>query len=95
MRLEKQIEEAVCAFAREQGVLVRKYTSPSCQGVPDRIFWVPGGKPLVIEFKRPKGIMSPIQHREIVAMRKLGYRVLVIDNVEAGIDAIRRVLPKA
>ena len=61
-------------------------------GWPDRIFWVPGGKPLIIEFKTPDGVLSPKQIYHIERLKKDGYNVEVCDNaIDALYAAIRAV----
>ena len=39
--LEKDIEKAVCDYAKSKGVLTYKFSSPNHVGVPDRIFFAP------------------------------------------------------
>ena len=41
--LEKQIEERVGTYAKEQGFLVYKFTSPQRAAVPDRLYINPRG----------------------------------------------------
>jgi len=41
------------ARQRSKGWVVSKLTDPT--GIMDHVFWVPGGKPWLVEFKDPKG----------------------------------------
>ncbi len=38
-------------WARTRGIVVAKLTQ--VDGIPDRIFFVPGGSPVIVEFKAP------------------------------------------
>ena len=48
-RRESALEARCVKYARAFGVVVAKMTE--CVGIPDRIFFVPGGRPLIVEFK--------------------------------------------
>ena len=86
--LEKQIEEKVNTYAKEQGYLVYKFTSPQRVAVPDRLYINPRGKVFFVEFKREGQRPTPAQDREHERLREQGVRVFVIDNVQAGKDMI-------
>lgn len=93
--IEKKIEASVCIYAKSRGVMVTKFTSPGYRGMPDRIFWVPGGKPLLVEFKRLGGSLSALQGYVKLKLESLGYEVKIIDNVQAGKSAIDTALEAA
>jgi hypothetical protein len=82
--LEKQIEEKVCTYAKENGFLVYKFTSPARAAVPDRMFVVPQKGIFFVEFKRGGQKPTPPQEREHKRLRDAGVTVYVIDNVEDG-----------
>lgn len=82
--LEKDIEKAVCAYAKKLGCLVYKFVSPGQRGVPDRMIILPFGTVVFIEFKTPQGKLSPIQEREIAKLREKGIRTHVVNNAETG-----------
>ena len=92
-RSEKASVENPCVdWARKQGIKVLKVNPLWAAGWQDRIFFVPGGRPLIIEFKRPGGGTSPLQeqrHKELLA---LGYDHHVIDQKEDGLALIRERL---
>lgn len=80
---EAKIEEAVCAFAESLGWTVRKYVTPGHKGAPDRILRR-SGTVFWIEFKGPHGVLSALQDREIERIRRDGFKVFVIDNIDEG-----------
>ena len=82
--LEKQIEEKVGTYAKEQGFLVYKFTSPQRAAVPDRLYITPQGKVFFVEFKREGMKPTPAQQREHGRLREQGVMVFVIDKVTAG-----------
>lgn len=82
--LEAKIEEAVKNYAKERGMLVYKFTSPSRAAVPDRLFILPGGKVFFIEFKRTGEKPTPAQDREHARLRAQGSVVYVVDDIEQG-----------
>lgn len=90
--LEKQIEAAVNAYAREQGILVYKFTSPQRAAVPDRLFIAPRGKVFFCEFKRTGLKPTPAQEREHMRLRGHGVSVWVIDNIADGREMVDRMV---
>lgn len=82
--LEKQIEERVGTYAKEQGFLVYKFTSPQRSAVPDRLYITPRGKVFFVEFKREGMKPTPAQQREHERLREQGVMVFVIDDVDKG-----------
>ena len=82
--LEKDIEAAVCKYARDQGYLAYKFTSPQRAAVPDRLLITPGGRVFLIEFKAPGKKPTPAQEREHERLRHQNVFVWVVDNVEHG-----------
>ena len=91
--LESKIERDTWTRARDwMGVTSSKLVTPGETGWPDRIFWLPVGKPLLIEFKRPGETPRPKQDHIHANLRELGYPVLVCDNVLDALHAIRNAL---
>lgn len=73
-RKESALERRAVKWARARGVQVGKLTE--CVGLPDRIFFVPGGKPLVPEFKAPGGggdKDDPAQQWHVAKLKEQGY----------------------
>jgi hypothetical protein len=87
--LEKDIEKPVVKFARTLGLMVTKMRLLGEAGFPDDVIWLPGGVPLLLEFKRPGEKTDPIQDHIIGRLRRLGYRVEVVDNVMKGKEIIK------
>ena len=82
--LERDIEAAVCKYARDKGVLALKFTSPARAAVPDRLFIAPDGGMWFCEFKAAGKKPTPAQEREHDRLRKQKVVVFVIDNVPDG-----------
>ena len=61
---EAELERKVVAWAKANGVLTYKFSSPSQRGVPDRIFIGKGGV-LFLELKAPGKEPTALQLREI------------------------------
>lgn len=89
--LEKVIEAKVCAFAKANGILHYKFTSPARRNVPDRLFMMPGAQ-FFIEFKRLGCKPTPAQEVEHKAIRAAGGTVHVIDNVASGLVLIQQYI---
>jgi hypothetical protein len=92
---ESKIEQKVVKEAKKLGVIGLKLTSPGNTGVPDRLFLIPGGGPLFIEFKKPGGVLSAKQTYWISALGTLDYKVEVHDNVEQALQAITKAVEAA
>ena len=90
---ETKIELQACDLIYGNlGVESLKLNVKANTGYPDRVFWVPGGKPLFIEFKTPDGELSEKQKYHIDRLRKDGYNVEVCDNaIDAFHAAIKAV----
>lgn len=82
--LEKQIEAAVCDYAKTKNVLAYKFTSPARAAVPDRLFINSTGVVWFCEFKRQGAKPTAAQYREHERLRGHEVSVFVIDNVVAG-----------
>lgn len=82
--LEKDLEEKLKKYVRAKGGLCLKWVSPGYTGVPDRICFLPGGRIVFVELKRPgrKDGVSARQKRVKQLLEKLGQRVLVIRSEE-------------
>ena len=94
--LEKRIETNTCErVLHELGVASAKLATPGRRGIPDRIFWLPGGIPLMIEFKRPGEEPRPLQSHIHALLKQLGYLVEVHDNEDEAFESVRRTLEAA
>jgi hypothetical protein len=101
MNPETRIElDAVDLIWQWLGIVGIKLKAAGNNGYPDRLFWIPGGKPLLIEFKQPGEVPEPLQQQRIDELQQLGYEVQVHDNAldafEAAINFVGAArLPKA
>lgn len=87
--LEKDIENAVCKYARDRyGMKAEKFTSPGRRAVPDRLFTVPcrrqGGFMFLIEFKAPGKKPTEKQVRDHLERQRMGCKVFVVDDIDRG-----------
>jgi len=78
---EKTIEQKFVMEVKHIGGLALKFTSPGFDGVPDRIVLLPGGKMAFVEVKAPGEKPRPLQLARHRLLRRLGFRVYVLDEV--------------
>ena len=78
---EAQLEKWAKGEAKKRGVLTYKFRSPQKRGVPDQILFY-DGEAMLVEFKSPsgKGVLSPLQQKEIAKFRGAGFMVCVVDS---------------
>lgn len=76
---ESHIEKAVCVWAKNDGWLIFKFSSPSLRGVPDRMF-IKDGLIVFIEFKAPNKKPTPLQAATMAKMGRYGAKVAWFDN---------------
>jgi intracellular sulfur oxidation DsrE/DsrF family protein len=90
---ESKVEQVACrAILKKFGVKSIKLTPMKSTGFPDRIFWLPGGKPLLIEFKSSVGFLSLKQEYIIGQLKALGYRVVVCRTVKEALMAVEDLI---
>ena len=93
MGAESKIEKKAKDLAYEHlGVISSKLVTPGHTGFPDQIFWLPGGKPLLIEFKAPGEEPRLNQLHIHEQLKQLGYQIEVHDNEIRAFQAIIRIL---
>lgn len=85
---EKQIEQKLTLMAKSRGGIALKFVSPSFAGMPDRLILMPGGMMAFAELKAPGMKPRALQVARHEMLRRLGFRVYVID----GIEQIGRIL---
>ncbi len=95
---ESSIEQYGVAMFKALGDLPYKFTSPGRRNVPDRLRLseipaehreIVGRYVQFIEFKATGEKPTAAQEREHARLRKLGFRVEIVDNI-AGVDALVR-----
>lgn len=79
---EKVIEQKLTKAVRQNGGVCWKFTSPSIAGVPDRIILMPKGQIAFVEVKAPGEKPRPLQLSRHRLLRKLGFKVYVLDNID-------------
>lgn len=86
-RLEKQVEERLCAEVERRGGMCPKFIDPSRRGAPDRIVMLPGHPSYFVELKRRRlGHLKSWQARYHDDIRTAGQRVWVLKG-DADVDA--------
>lgn len=88
MSLEKSLEQKVVKYAKAQGCLCYKFTSPGNRGVPDRIIIGPTGKVLFLELKAPGKKPTPLQFHTIDSIRSRRANAEWADNYESAVNHI-------
>lgn len=79
---EKVIEQKLTKAVRQNGGVCWKFTSPGTAGVPDRIILMPKGQIAFVEVKAPDERPRPLQLSRHRLLRKLGFKVYVLDALE-------------
>ena len=88
---ESDAEDEVCAWAEDNGWIVRKTVYLGRRGCPDRHFYG-FGQIVVMEFKRVNGALSGNQRRERRRLEERGVKVHVIEHAEDGIAALEAAM---
>lgn len=85
---EKSIEQKLVRATKGRGGICPKLVNPGFDGMPDRLVLLPHGKVGFVEVKAPGGKPRPIQISRHRLLRRLGFKVYVLDSA----DDIHRVL---
>src|SRR5580700_822700 len=94
-QLESSIERRVKQWADAHGILNCKFTPVGTRGYPDRMFFVPGGFPLLLEFKKEGETPTKLQAYIIGKLKENGYDARWTDNSETAIGWLREALDTA
>jgi len=78
--LEKTLERKLTETIKAVGGISPKLICPGFDGMPDRIALLPGGRLAFIEVKRPGMKPRPLQISRHGMLRKLGFKVYVLDD---------------
>ena len=76
---ERQIEQRLVTETRKRGGMALKFVSPSFAGMPDHLILLPDGKMAFVEVKAPGQKPRPLQVKRHAMLRKLGFKVFVLD----------------
>ena len=77
---EKQIEQKLVRAVKNMGGIAPKFVSPGFDGMPDRIVLLPGGHIGFVEVKAPGEKPRPLQEARHGLLRRLGFKVYVLDD---------------
>lgn len=92
---EKAIEQKFREAVKAVGGVAVKFTSPGWDGMPDRLALLPGGRMAFVEVKTPGKKPRPLQAARHRMLRRLGFKVYVLDDEEqigGIIDEIKNLL---
>ena len=78
--LEKEIEKKFAMAVKRAGGIAPKFVSPGFAGMPDRLVLLPDGVIAFAELKAPGQKPRPLQEARHRLLRRLGFRVYVIDS---------------
>lgn len=81
MASESAIEQKDRDAARKAGWVVVKVMRASPNGFPDR-FYAKGGRVILVEWKKPGGVLSEQQKHRHTELRAAGVEVHVVDNLD-------------
>ena len=80
--LEKQIENKLTRSVKKAGGIALKLVSPGFARMPDRLVLLPDGMCAFVELKAPGKHPRPLQTARHRMLKKLGFKVYVIDSTE-------------
>lgn len=80
---EKVFERELSKFVEESGGMAVKLLSQFIKGLPDRMFLLPGGAVVFVEFKSAGKKPTKIQSYIHAKIQALGFLVYVVDSVES------------
>ena len=89
---ESVTERKLVKAVKAAGGIAPKFVSPGFDGMPDRLVLLPDGRCGFVEVKRHGEKPRPLQESRHGMLRRLGFKVFVIDGVEqigGVIDAIQ------
>ena len=79
---EKQIEQKLTLMVKSAGGIAPKFVSSGYAGMPDRLVLLPNGVFAFAELKAPGMHPRALQVARHEMLRRLGFRVYVIDGIE-------------
>lgn len=88
---EKVFERTMSKYVNDKGGIAVKLLSQFVNGLPDRMYLLPGGRALFVEFKSTGKKPTKIQEHIIDRIRKVGFSVMVVDSPETWKEAVSAV----
>jgi hypothetical protein len=79
---EKTLERKLIEAVKAMGGIAPKFTSPGFDGMPDRLVLMPFGRIGFVEVKRHGEKPRPLQEARHGMLRRLGFKVYVVDSIE-------------
>ena len=89
---EKKIEQKLVTAVKKHGGICPKFVSPGFDGMPDRLLLLPHGRFAFVEVKAPNQKPRPLQLSRHRLLRRLGFRVYVLDALEDIDKIIKEVI---
>ena len=89
---EKIIEQKLVTAVKNHGGICPKFVSPGFDGMPDRLLLLPHGRFAFVEVKAPNQKPRPLQLSRHRLLRRLGFRVYVLDALEDIDKIIKEVM---
>lgn len=77
---EKTLERKLVQAVKAMGGIAPKFTSPGFDGMPDRLVLLPVGRIAFVEVKRHGEKPRPLQVSRHGTLRRLGFKVYVLDD---------------
>lgn len=87
-RRESALESWACRWSRARGIPTAKLQE--CTGIPDRIFFVPNGAPVVGEFKALDEGLGAVQDWYYERLTAYGYAMYRFDTKEAFLKVMEK-----
>lgn len=88
---EKVFERTLSKYVNDNGGIAVKLLSQFVNGLPDRLYLIPGGHALFVEFKSMGKKPTKIQEHIIDRIRNVGFAVMVVDSPETWKEAVSEV----
>lgn len=89
---EKYIEQKLVKATKRVGGIALKFVSPGLDGMPDRILLLPIGRIVFVEVKALGKKPRPLQLSRHEMLRKLGFKVYVLDDMQRINIILREVM---
>ena len=86
---ERDIEQKLVAEVKARGGICPKMTGFA--GIPDRLVLLPEGKAGFVEVKAPGEVPRPLQLSRHNLLRRLGYKVFVLDRKNQIEDVLKDI----
>ena len=77
---EKEVEKKLTQAVKNMGGICPKFVSPGFDGMPDRIVLLPNACMAFVEVKAPREKPRPLQMARHRLLRRLGFKVYVLDD---------------